>query len=276
MAISDLNIDKNAKVAVKHVSVAMPTIVVSKTRRPFKRLRPGFRWKFLRLRTEAFDETGAVSVMATKVPTDHSGVLQTAGLAIDATPEDFQTGLFTAMLAGVAFEKAAATGQSFTAAHVITATKWGIILIQCTAAGVVSTKVPAATPTTAMAYESEALALAALPSPDASNISLGYIIINAGVADWDANTDDMTDGSDCVTADFVSTAVSAEVVDLLTAGAAFADGTVTDGATDTDPPGVTVGTAEDDILLSYTSDGTGALVAGSVDVFYRPYPMARG
>src|SRR5690606_32868756 len=92
----------------------------------------------------------------------------------------------------------------FTAAHVITPELFGIILIQIDAAGAVSTKVPAATPTTAMDFASAALALAALPDADEDNVALGYILIEArDGGNWAANSDDMTDASDWVTGTFV-------------------------------------------------------------------------
>lgn len=275
MAISDRNIDKGAKVAVKQVSCAMPTIVVSKTERPFRRFRPGFRTRLVGFTADCFDETGAVSVKLKRIPAEVTGLLKDPALAIDAVPEKFKVGQHILGLNGVLAEKAAETAIVFTAAHVITALKFGIILVQETLAGVVSTKVPAATPTTAMAYDTAAAALAALPSPDASNISVGYILIEAGAADWDANTDDMTNGSDCTTADFVSTANADRVLDLLTAAVGFVDQSLVEGTLLADGTDLVV-EADEDYLLQYTSDGTGALVAGSVDVYYRPYPLARG
>lgn len=121
-------------------------------------------------------------------------------LVIDAVPEKYKTTTTaTFHINGVSFTKAAATAIAFTAAHVISATKFGVILIQVTGAGVVSSKVPLAT----QAYASAALALAALPLPDAGNVALGYIKIAAGAGAWTAQTDDMTNGSDVTTAAFV-------------------------------------------------------------------------
>lgn len=102
------------------------------------------------------------------------------------------------LISGVQYSKAATDNLTFTLAHVVTALKHGIILVQINAAGTVSTKVPAAT----QAYDTAALALAALPAVDAGNVALGYITIEADAGDWTANTDDMTDGSDLTAATF--------------------------------------------------------------------------
>lgn len=121
-------------------------------------------------------------------------------LAIDATPEKFKTTAIAAYrIAGVVYTKAATTAIVFTAAHVITASKFAVILIQINAAGTISTKVPLAT----QAYNSAPLALAALPAPDAGNVALGYIAIANKAATWTANTDDLTNASDVTTAAFV-------------------------------------------------------------------------
>ena len=134
-----------------------------------------------------------------------AGVLQHGTLAIDAVPEKFKT--TTTLIwrrAGIQFSKAATTALVFTAAHPVTASKYGIILVQVNDAGTISTKIPGATQTTAMAYNTAALALAALPAADAGNTAIGYIAIANNAGDWTANTDDLTDGSDLTTATFVN------------------------------------------------------------------------
>lgn len=134
-----------------------------------------------------------------------AGVLYPAGLAIHSVAEQFKTtNRFVGRLNGETFGKAATTALTFTAAHVVTASKFGIVLVQITPAGVVSTKVPAATPTTAMAYNTAALALAALPTADAGNVAMGYIAIANNTGDWTANTDDLTAASDVTSATFTS------------------------------------------------------------------------
>jgi hypothetical protein len=129
----------------------------------------------------------------------NTGVLYPAGLAIHSTPEQFKTtNRFVGRLNGETFGKAATTGLTFTAAHVVTASKFAIILVQVTPTGTVSTKVPLST----QAYNTAALALAALPAADAGNVPVGYIAIAAKAATWTANTDDLTNGSDLTTASF--------------------------------------------------------------------------
>lgn len=134
-----------------------------------------------------------------------AGVRQHGTLTIDVVPEKFKT-TTTAIWrrAGVQFTKAAQTAIVFSAAHPVTASMFGVILIQVSDAGTVSTKIPGATQTTAMAYASAPLALAALPAVDTGNVALGYIAIAAKAALWTANTDDLTAASDLTTATFVN------------------------------------------------------------------------
>jgi uncharacterized membrane protein YfbV (UPF0208 family) len=143
-----------------------------------------------------------------------------ATLAIDAVPEKFKLITLTALYhaGGSQYTKAPATAIVFTAAHVVSAAKFGVVLVQVNAAGTVSTKVPLAT----QAYTSAALALAALPAPDAGNVALGYIAIAAGVAAWTANTDDLTNGSDVTTATFVSNPANGQYAPTFTVTATAA------------------------------------------------------
>ncbi len=138
------------------------------------------------------------------------GVMQIGTLAIDAVPEKFKT---TTVLYwrrnGIQFSKAATTAIVFTAAHVVTASKYGAILVQITDAGVISTKVGETTQTTAMAYNTSALAIAALPAADTGNTIVGYIVVNNNAGTWTANTDDLTAASDITAATFVDAAASA-------------------------------------------------------------------
>jgi hypothetical protein len=137
------------------------------------------------------------------------GVLQHGTLAIDAVPEKFKTTTVTIWRRnGMQFSKAATTAIVFSAAHPVTASKYGIILVQIDDAGTISTKIPGATQTTAMAYNTAALALAAKPAVTAGNTEIGYIAIANNAGDWVANTDDLTDGSDLTSATFVNTTAS--------------------------------------------------------------------
>lgn len=139
-----------------------------------------------------------------------SGLLQQGTLAIHSTPEQFKT---TTVLVwrrgGMQFSKAAATALAFSAAHPVTADKFGAILVQVSDAGVISTKISGATQTTTQAYDSAEDAVAALPSPDAGNLAIGWIIIEADGGGWVAITDDLTDASDLTSATFVDADVAA-------------------------------------------------------------------
>jgi hypothetical protein len=142
---------------------------------------------------------GTDGLLIPKTGVRPTGLITKGTLVIDAVPEKFKTTTTaTYNIAGVTYTKTAATAILFTAAHTVTASKFGIILIQINAAGTVSTKVPAAT----QAYNSAALALAALPAPDAGKAMLGYIAIANNALDWVANTDDLTAASDVTTATF--------------------------------------------------------------------------
>jgi hypothetical protein len=128
-----------------------------------------------------------------------NGVLYPAGLAIHSTPEQFKTtNRLVGRLNGETFGKAATTALTFTAAHVVTALKYGVVLVQITPTGTVSTKVPSST----QAYNTAALALAALPTADAGNVAIGYIAIANNAGDWTGNTDDLTAASDVTSATF--------------------------------------------------------------------------
>lgn len=121
------------------------------------------------------------------------------------TAEQFSTSTTASFtINGKEYTKAAAVDLTFTAAHVVNANTFGVILVQVTAAGTISTKVPLAT----QLYASAALALAALPAPDAGNVALGYIAIANNAGTWTANTDDLTNASDVTTAAFVDAAES--------------------------------------------------------------------
>jgi hypothetical protein len=142
---------------------------------------------------------GAAFAANTDAISNTNGVTAVGALQISATAEKFKTTATAAyVIAGVDYTKGATDNLTFTAAHVITASKFGVILVQINAAGTISTKVPSAT----QAYNDAPTALAALPSPDAGNVQLGYIAIENNAGDWTANTDDLTNASDVTTAAF--------------------------------------------------------------------------
>lgn len=135
-------------------------------------------------------------------------LLSIGTLAISGTAEKFKTTTtLYALVNGVQITKTATDNLTFSAAHVVTANLFGAILLQIDVAGNITTYVGEATQTTAMGYASAALAIAALPAAEANKTAIGYIVVNADTANWTANTDDLTDGSDLTTASFVDGAL---------------------------------------------------------------------
>lgn len=132
------------------------------------------------------------------------GLTAIGTLVIDAVPEKFKTTTTAGFtIDGVALTKTAQTAIVFSAAHIVSALCYGVVLIQINAAGTISTKVVSST----QSFVSPAAALAAKPSPDDSKVELGHIAIAAGVANWVANTSDMTNASDLTTATFVDATI---------------------------------------------------------------------
>ena len=153
-----------------------------------------------------FQLAGIVNQLVEYVSGD--GMLTTAGLDVDSTPEDVETNnAIFYRIGGEVYTAAANGGFSFTAAHVVTAEKFGAILVQIDAAGSFSTKVGEATQTTAMAYDTADEAVAALPAPDEGNVAVGHIVIEADSGNWVGNTDSMTDDLEAAT--FVDYVLSA-------------------------------------------------------------------
>jgi hypothetical protein len=249
------------------------TTATSQTRRPFALFKPGAKFLLHGINLFCRTEAGAVTVDAFIVGDNE--ILQAGALSIGGTAEEYQIAAGRYVVAATIVEKAADTGEAFTAAHTINTgaaagTFWGAILIQLDAAGALSSKVVSAD----QVYATSAAAIAALPAADASKIALGYVLINSktNVA-WTGNTDDLTNGSDVTTAAFVTYA--ATVLSAL----ASAAGAVTKKNVEV-AHHATIGryrdvTGDKAVLLEYTSDGSGALTDGVVDIVWRPIPMSR-
>lgn len=135
-----------------------------------------------------------------------AGVFSEAGLAKDSVPEKFKTtNTVRYRIGSTNYSSPAQSALTFTSAHVINASKFGIILIQIDDDGLITTKVPVSP----QVYTSAAAALAAKPAADTGNIELGYLeIANSAGGAWTANTDDLTDGSDLTTAAFTDSFAS--------------------------------------------------------------------
>ena len=135
------------------------------------------------------------------------GLLVDGTLAISTAPaEDFKTSsISTYTIGGITYTKSAIDSMSFTEAYTVNAgadsiAVWGVFLVQVNAGGTVSTLAPSAD----QVYADSLTAISALPSATASNVRLGYILIQNGYESaWTANTSDMTPASDCLQSVFV-------------------------------------------------------------------------
>lgn len=142
------------------------------------------------------DGSAAVARALLKIVTDR--VLTTVGLAIGTTVT-IAFGAFEYMIGAASGtvntfkHKAAVTALSFGALGTIPASVWGIILLQIDASGTVTFKSGAAN--YAAGYASEALAIAALPSPDSAKAAMGYVTILASASTWIAATDALAGGT---------------------------------------------------------------------------------
>lgn len=238
------------------------TITQSKTNRPYVLARPGKPWEFLTGAASLVAYTATVGVRFAKCPKTEA-IVSGAALAIHSTPEQFAVGAHVVRAAGKFVEKAATGALTFTAAHVITASKYGIILVQEDSAGAISTKVPASP----QAYNDAATALAALPAADANKVAIGYIAIANNAGDWTGNTDDLTDASDVTTATFVSNAATIKFCDTgSTAPVAFEVKEATRSATATDYQDLT-GTF--DLIALITTDGNAVVTNAALHATYR-------
>ena len=141
-----------------------------------------------------------------------NGAINTPGIAIGSTAERFANGLFYYRLAAANYSKIArVAGTVFSAAHVISASKYGAIRIFINAAGVLSTDVPLAT----QAYDTalEAITAADAVAIPANNIQIGMIVIQNDGTLWTANTDDLTNASDVTLAAFYNVTSSFTEID---------------------------------------------------------------
>lgn len=119
------------------------------------------------------------------------GITTALSLVKNAGAATFKTSTVASafQVGGTALAFTGAAAQAFTAAHPITAGKWGAILLQVSQASLtaVTSKIVGATQTTAQAYATAADAVAALPAADAGCLAVAHILIQAGTT-WTANT----------------------------------------------------------------------------------------
>ena len=263
MRITDDKISSDAGIGMETVLVPCNP-AISLTTRQFGVIRPGFPFYVESVAVSCSTIAGTVTVNARIIGAD--GIITAPTFSVHSTPEQLAATISRFRVGGRYVEKAAATGITFTAAHVVSASKFGVILIQTDNAGTLSTKVPSAT----QAYDTAALAVAALPAADSARLALGYVIIAADGTTWTANTDDLTNGSDLTTATFVSVAAVGSLMTgaITPVGFERVAGTMTTTRADRFTRDATK-----DILLTVTTNGSGALTNGIAAVRYRPYPM---
>ena len=147
---------------------------------------------------------------ATSKEHDLTGPITDPTLAIGSDTAHWKTGTFYYRINGTNYTKATvAGGVHASAAHIVTASKYGVILCYINAAGTVSTKVVTAT----QAYDSAALAHTAADAYHLANYTsdlcyIGRILIANNSGDWNANTEAYTDGADVTTSTFLSAPIS--------------------------------------------------------------------
>lgn len=151
----------------------------------------------------------------TLVAADEIGPVISANLQEGSTPADGKIahGLFYYRIETTNYSKDAdAVGVVFTAVHKVALNKFGAINVYINAAGTISTWIDSAAQTDELAHNTAALALAEAQSSDfphpADNVLIGTILIGADGTQWVANTDDLTDAGDLVTATFLNTTSS--------------------------------------------------------------------
>ncbi len=153
-----------------------------------------------------FLKPGVILTREGLLPLEASYMLIGAALAIGSTTDEYSFGAFTAVVDGRQFDVALDATKTLTAAHIVTALLFGVILVQSTPAGVVTTKVTLAT----QAYTTAALALdaALAEGADAGNVLIGYIEIEADAGTWTGDTDDLIAAGDLTAVAFISSPVA--------------------------------------------------------------------
>lgn len=132
------------------------------------------------------------------------GVMSDPGLVVGTVaPEKLKLATFYYRINNVNYSL---TGAEFTfsAAHVVSASKFGVILVFVDAAGNISTQVPLATQAYATIAAAKAAGDSLLETGYVSTLCyVGRIYVSADAGGWTANTDDLTDGSDLTFALFL-------------------------------------------------------------------------
>jgi hypothetical protein len=130
------------------------------------------------------------------------GVNASPALAISTTPfKQVANGAFTYDIAGAGYSKTATAGGTALPVGTIPQNKWGIFRLSIAANGTITVTAGAGN---AAGYNTEVLAIAALPSLPGSSADMGYVtVMSTQVAGFIAGTTALNDGS--VTANYYST-----------------------------------------------------------------------
>ena len=265
MNIRDQNIDPASAHAQKYFTARIST-AVSQTNAPILRFRPKVGFELTGVRSYCSVKAGTVTLDVRLVGA--AAIITATTITVHSTPEQLAVAAFYAVANGRYVAKAAQTGITFTAAHVVSAGKYGVVLLQMDNAGTISTKVPAAT----QAYDAAAQATAALPAADAGKVAIGWLRIQAKAgAAWTANTDDMTAGSDLQAITITNNPVTA--ASALAAVNAPVALEVAESTLSTTPANIRDRTGTKDVLVLMTTDGSGSLTNGEVTVQWRPFPL---
>lgn len=145
---------------------------------------------------------------------------------------------------------------------------WGAVRIQMDSAGAISTKVVAPD----QAFATEAQALVSVPNVDNGKIDLGTITIQMKTTD--TFTAQTTPLNDATTNAVHFNGRAASAFSCLTAEVAFVATEMVKAVPVTQISSRCSPTPGGLLLVDYTTNGTGVLTNGRVDVHYRPYPMA--
>lgn len=269
MAFKDEKIDPNAKVARNTISVGLIT-AVSQAQVLHYLAKVGYAFRVTDV--QAYCLLLAGNVTARVIIVNDNQTIGAVGLAIDAVDQKFQVSQFYYDVNGTPFKKAAATAIVFSAAYTVNNAAaapqvWGAFLVQIDNAGAVTTLAHAADQT----YASEATAIANLPAAATNKVAIGYITVKSKASTkWTANTDGLDSGAEADTVNFYDAEIPGDVLDGSYAFASLtqASPTLTDDGVEN-----LKGTKDSRLAVIYTSDGTGVLTGGRLNITVRPTPM---
>lgn len=265
MAVQDRNMHRDAKALRKSITVAPVNPAAVDSDIPFFAIQPRYNYRISDLSFYA----NVVATAAVLLKAAVCRILDAVGTPLfeAAAATTFTIEAFYQNVASVMTLRAATAAQAFTAAFTVTDGGWGVVLVQVSAAGAITTKAP----NTTMAYATEEDALRNCPQPDAGNGVVGILTIEASGADFVAGTDNTDTAASFNTANRDGHVVNAAV------SAARSQGNATLGTRLKDQAGARLlegkgGAGGDLLVLTARSTGAGAFTAAAVTVDFRPFP----